>query len=93
MCVAHAFSNGFYLMRVNRVGTEAGLDFYGNSFCIRPDGDLAAEPLGMGEGILLVDCDISLAKDTKELWPFLRDRRPSEYAALSSNDNCCETGD
>ena len=93
MCVAHAFANGYYLMRVNRVGTEEGLDFYGNSFCIRPDGDLAAEPLGLGEGILLVDCDISLVAETKELWPFMGDRRPYEYTALSNSENCAETGE
>jgi len=32
MGVSHAISNGLYVLRVNRVGKEAGLDFYGQSF-------------------------------------------------------------
>jgi N-carbamoylputrescine amidase len=83
MAVSHAVANGFYVVRVNRVGKEAGLDFYGQSFCIRPDGELASEPMGLNEGVLLVDCEPALVDEARRVWPFLRDRRPRQYAGLA----------
>jgi len=55
MAVSHAVANGIYVVRVNRVGSEAGLDFYGHTFAVRPDGELSAPQIEMGEGLLLVD--------------------------------------
>ena len=78
MAVSHSVANGIYLTRVNRVGKEEELDFYGQSFCIRPDGELASEPLGMNEGVLLVDCDPELIEQSRRIWPFLKDRRPRQ---------------
>ncbi|TAL16742.1 hypothetical protein EPN96_08115 [bacterium] len=83
MGVSHAIANCYYVVRVNRVGQEAGLDFYGGSFCVRPDGELISEPLGMGEGILLADCELSTVDFSRRMWPFYRDRRPGEYLKLT----------
>jgi N-carbamoylputrescine amidase len=82
MAVSHAIANGFFLLRVNRVGKETQQDFYGGSFCVRPDGDLAVEPIGMNEGILLTECDLGEVERARKVWPFLKDRRPREYAAV-----------
>ncbi len=83
LAVSHAVANGLYVVRVNRVGSEAGLDFYGQSFVVRPDGDLAAEPLGMGEGVLVAECDPVAVERVRKTWPFLRDRRPRQYAGVA----------
>jgi len=83
MAVSHAVANGVYVVRVNRVGADGGLDFYGQSFVVRPDGELAAEPIGMGEGILVADCELEAVERARRTWPFLRDRRPRQYAALA----------
>ncbi|TLN24280.1 hypothetical protein FDZ71_02030 [bacterium] len=83
MGVSHAVANNFFVVRVNRSGHEGGLDFYGNSYCVRPDGELAIEPLGMNEGIMLVDCELSMTGLCRRMWPFYDDRRPDQYAALS----------
>jgi len=83
MAVSHAVANGVYVVRVNRVGSDGGLDFYGQSFVVRPDGELAADPIGMGEGILVADCDLEAVEQARRTWPFLRDRRPRQYAALA----------
>ncbi|WP_025324236.1 nitrilase-related carbon-nitrogen hydrolase [Deferrisoma camini] len=83
MGVSHAVTNGCYLVRVNRVGSEDGLDFYGHSYVVRPDGDLAAEPLGMAEGVLLAEVDPSTVEWARRTWPFLADRRPRQYAAVA----------
>ena len=83
MGVSHAIANGMYVVRVNRVGSEPGLDFYGHSFVVRPDGDLAAEPLGMAEGVLLAEIDPAAVEWVRRTWPFLADRRPRQYAAVA----------
>lgn len=82
MSVSHAIANGLYVVRVNRAGSEAGLDFYGKSFCVRPDGELVAQPLEMNEGVLLGEFDPELVKATRAAWPFESDRRPEEYGAV-----------
>ncbi len=87
LAVSHAVANGMYVLRVNRVGSEPvedeSLDFYGHSFCVRPDGELSAEPIGNGEGILMVECDPSEVDRARRTWPFLRDRRPRQYARVA----------
>lgn len=84
MAVSHAVANGVYVVRVNRAGPESGLDFYGNSFCVRPDGELVAAPMEMNEGVLLMDYDPELVAQTRAAWPFAKDRRPDEYRALAA---------
>ncbi len=86
MGVGHAVANGLHLLRVNRVGGEPGLDFYGHSFCVRPDGDLASEPLGVGEGILMVDLDLGAVERARRMWPFFQDRRPRQYLRVAGID-------
>jgi len=83
MAVSHAVANGVYVVRVNRVGSDHGLDFYGQSFVVRPDGELATDPIGMGEGVLVADCDLDEVERARRTWPFLQDRRPRQYAAVA----------
>jgi N-carbamoylputrescine amidase len=83
MAVSHAVANGMYVVRVNRVGSEAGLDFYGHTFAVRPDGELSAPPIELGEGLLLADCDPQEVAEARRTWPFLTDRRPGQYASLA----------
>lgn len=84
MAVSHAVANGMFVVRVNRVGKEMGLDFYGQSFCVKPDGELAAEPLGLTDGLLLVDCDTAEVRMARRTWPFFADRKPALYSSLST---------
>jgi N-carbamoylputrescine amidase len=83
MAVSHSVANGIFTVRVNRVGSEAGLDFYGDSFVIRPDGELSAEPIGMKEGVLVAECDLNEVERARRTWPFLKDRRPRQYARVA----------
>jgi len=80
---SHAISNGVFLFRVNRVGSEEKQDFYGNSFCISPDGELLNEPTGMKEGIALMDIDLRTIHQVRKEWPFLKDRRPELYEEIA----------
>lgn len=78
----NAISNGVYIFRVNRVGSEAKQDFYGMSFCVSPEGELLGPPAGMKEGIALIDVDLKEIQKVRKEWPFLKDRRPEIYREI-----------
>jgi N-carbamoylputrescine amidase len=82
---ANAFVNNVFVFRVNRVGHDHGLDFYGHSFCVNPYGELIADPVGMQESIVLADADLSMVEKVREESGLFRDRRASLYKALSKN--------
>jgi len=79
---ANAAASGVYILRVNRVGKEARQNFYGKSFCATPEGELADQPSGAIEGVVLATIDFSEIERTRRVWTFLRDRRPELYGEL-----------
>lgn len=79
---ASAHANGIYIFRVNRVGKEEKQEFYGKSFCARPDGEFADAPSGSSEGVVLADIDLTEVSRVRNEWVFLKDRRPGEYKEL-----------
>jgi len=79
---ASAHSNGVFIFRVNRVGVEEKQDFYGGSFCTRPDGEFLAKPAGSSEGIVLAEIDLSQIESVRNIWEFLKTRRPDTYGGL-----------
>jgi N-carbamoylputrescine amidase len=80
---ANAITNGLFTMRVNRTGSEAAQDFYGESFCVDPNGEMIGEPSGMNDGISLFEIDLRMIEEVREMWPFYRDRRPEIYGRRS----------
>ncbi len=89
----HAVANGLPVLSCNRVGHEqspvasdkhagaAGIDFWGNSHVLGPQGEFIAE--AGGEPTLLVcDVDLGRSEDVRRIWPFLRDRRIDAYGDL-----------
>jgi N-carbamoylputrescine amidase len=80
---AHAIANGVYVAVVNRVGREGELEFWGQSFVADPFGRVIAKASADKEEVLIVDCDLSKIDETRQNWPFLRDRRIDSYSALS----------
>ena len=81
---AHAIANGVYVVAVNRVGREGKLNFWGQSFVADPFGRVIAKAAADKEEVLVVDCDLSKIDETRQNWPFLRDRRIDAYTSLSS---------
>ncbi len=77
----HAIANGVYVAAANRAGNEGEFKYWGGSFVADPFGHVTARA-GDKEGILLVDCDLSLIEKTRREWPFLRDRRIDAYADI-----------
>jgi predicted amidohydrolase len=83
MIAANAIANGLFVFRVNRVGKEDDITFYGKSFCVDPHGELLSEPSGPGDGAILTEIDLTLIREARESWAFLRDRRPGIYGELA----------
>ncbi len=82
MISANAISNGVYIFRVNRVGSEEKQDFYGKSFCVSPEGELLDPPTGMNESIALIDVDLRQIETVRKEWSFFKDRRPETYQEM-----------
>ena len=78
----NAISNGVFVFRVNRVGSEEKQDFYGKSFCVSPDGEMVDRPTGMKEGIALVEMDLGDVERVRREWSFFKDRRPETYGEI-----------
>ena len=81
---SHAVANGVYVTAVNRVGREGKLRFWGNSFVAGPLGEIVARAGGERDEILVAKCDLSKIEETRQSWPFLRDRRIDAYGSLQS---------
>jgi len=79
---SHAVANGVFVAAVNRVGREGRLEFWGQSFMCDPFGRVIAKASADQEEILVVPCDLSLIEQTRQNWPFLRDRRVDAYGGL-----------
>jgi N-carbamoylputrescine amidase len=81
---AHAIANGLFVVVVNRVGREGKLTFWGQSFVADPFGRIIAKASPDKEEVLVVQCDLNKIEETRQNWPFLRDRRIDAYAPLSA---------
>ena len=79
----HAVTNGVYVAAANRVGREEKLKFWGSSFVAAPSGEIIAEAGTEREEILIARCDLDKIAETRQSWPFLRDRRIDAYGNLS----------
>ena len=89
----HAVANGLPVLSCNRVGHEpsplaadrvagaSGIDFWGNSHVLGPQGEFVAEA-GTGPTLLLAEVDLGRSEQVRRIWPFLRDRRIDAYDGL-----------
>jgi N-carbamoylputrescine amidase len=80
---AHSIANGVFTVVVNRVGQEDQLNFWGKSFVSDPFGEVLAEASSKEPEVLIADCDLGLIEETRQGWPFLRDRRVDAYQNLT----------
>jgi len=78
----HAIANGVFVAVTNRVGSEEGIRFWGQSFVADPFGRVLARASSSDEEIVVAECDLSLVEQTRRNWPFLRDRRIDAYGDL-----------
>ncbi|WP_418955959.1 carbon-nitrogen hydrolase family protein [Streptomyces tritici] len=77
-----AFENQMYVAYVNRTGPEGPFDFVGRSSLAGPDGTARARA-GRGPELVVGDVDPELLAASRAANPYLRDRRPGLYTALT----------
>ena len=85
----HAVANGLPVVTVNRVGFEPdpsqqtkGIQFWGSSFVVGPQGELFYQASDSEEESLVVDIDLEHSEQVRRWWPFLRDRRIDDYTDI-----------
>ncbi len=81
---SHGIANGVFVASVNRVGREGRINFWGSSFVSGPFGEILAKASSDKEETLIVKCDLSKIDETRQGWPFLRDRRIDAYKGVTS---------
>src|ERR1700738_1409670 len=85
---SHAIANGCYVAAINRVGHEApaggdGIEFWGQSFVVAPNGEIIAKGSVDREEIVTADIEWDGVKKQRTHWPFLRDRRVDAYSEIN----------
>lgn len=79
---SHAIANGVHVVSVNRVGEEAGVQFWGGSFISNPFGSLLYKASHDQEEVAVHAIDLSKTDSYRTHWPFLRDRRIDSYGQI-----------
>ena len=79
---SHAVASGVFVAAANRVGGEGKINFWGSSFVAGPLGEIVAHAGAKREEILIANCDLNKIEETRQAWPFLRDRRIDAYGGL-----------
>ncbi|MEO8846698.1 MAG: N-carbamoylputrescine amidase [Kofleriaceae bacterium] len=80
--VGHAVANAVGVVAANRIGTEAGMTFYGSSFICDARGDKLAELARDQPGIAIAELDLAQIRRVRASMGFFRDRRPHLYRSL-----------
>ena len=83
--IGHAVSNVVPVVAANRIGTEEGQRFYGNSFICDQRGDILAEFGATETGVLTATLDLKQARAHRAAFGFFRDRRPELYGRLAED--------
>jgi len=79
---SHAIANGVHVVAVNRTGIEGGTRFWGGSFVANPFGTLLYQaPHDLPE-TKVIEIDVELNRQYRQIWPFLRDRRIDTYQPI-----------
>ncbi len=85
----HAVANGIPVLSCNRTGFEAsplhgaaGIQFWGSSQVLGPQGEIISEANTDAPEILFAELDMQRSEHVRRIWPFLRDRRIDAYQDL-----------
>ncbi|MCC7392409.1 carbon-nitrogen hydrolase [Candidatus Sumerlaeota bacterium] len=81
---SHSIANGVYVCSVNRIGKEESVEFFGGSFVSDPFGRLLHKASHDQEEIIVQELDLSKVEETRQHWPFFRDRRVETSAPIAS---------
>lgn len=86
---SHAIANGCFVVAANRVGFEptpggeGGIEFFGGSFIVGPDGRVLARAPADEPAVITARLDHAAIESARIGWPFLRDRRIDAYGDIT----------
>ncbi|MXV15307.1 carbon-nitrogen hydrolase [Hufsiella ginkgonis] len=80
---SHAVANGVHVVSVNRVGSEAGIRFWGGSFVANPFGSVIYQASHSDEEVIVQEIDLAKTDSYRTHWPFMRDRRIDSYSQIT----------
>lgn len=80
--VAQGIMTNNFMVVVNRVGSEDGLEFYGSSFISDPEGRVLVKASRDKAEVLVADLDFSKRELWGRLFPFAKQRQPNTYQPL-----------
>ncbi|WP_185967275.1 carbon-nitrogen hydrolase [Legionella israelensis] len=80
--VAQGIMSNTFIIAVNRIGCEDGLEFYGSSFISNPMGEILAQAPRNKPAVLVAELDFSQRQLWGRLFPFASQREPETYHEL-----------
>ncbi|MBI2786420.1 MAG: hydrolase [Legionella longbeachae] len=80
--IAQGIMSNTFIIAVNRIGCEDGLEFYGSSFISTPMGEILAQAPRNKPAVLVAELDFNQRALWGRLFPFAQQREPATYLEL-----------
>ena len=80
--VAQGIMSNTFIVAVNRIGCEDGLNFYGSSFISNPMGEILVQAPRNEPAVLVTTLDFNQRELWGKLFPFAQQRQPETYLDL-----------
>jgi N-carbamoylputrescine amidase len=80
--VAQGIMANTFVVAINRIGCEDGLEFYGSSFISSPMGDILVQAPRNESAVLVAELDFNQRALWGRLFPFANQREPETYHEL-----------
>lgn len=79
----NAYMNATWAVAVAKAGNEDGSGLIGGSIIVDPNGVIVAEAQGLGDEVIIADCDLDACLQGKEkMFNFAAHRRPEAYRMI-----------
>jgi predicted amidohydrolase len=80
---ANAYMNATWAVSVAKAGNEDGSGLIGGSCIIDPNGVIVAQAAGLGDEVVVADCDLDACAQGKEkMFNFANHRQPKHYRRI-----------
>jgi predicted amidohydrolase len=91
---ANAYMNATWAVAVAKAGNEDGAGLIGGSCIVDPDGRIVAEAKGLGDEVIIADCDLDRCRQGKtKMFDFSAHRRPDWYGPITSQTGAIPPAD
>lgn len=82
---AAAYQNCCWVVGVAKAGEEEGSQFLGDTCIIAPTGDVVAKAIGLGDEVIVADCDLSAGDyNRKSIFNFEANRQLQHYGLITA---------